>query len=174
MPDISGIDLARSLEHKPMIIFITAHKNFAVDSYELDALDYLVKPVQQERFDKAINKAIEFYNYQHLKNKIDDELIFIRSEYQLIKMNLNDIEYIESMEDYCKIHLINTKPVMTLMTLKSMLDKLPEAKFKRIHRSYIISLNKIKSFVNRKVILSSTELPVGSSYMSSLGEWMKK
>ncbi len=109
-----------------------------------------------------------------MKNKVDDEVIFIRSEYQLIKINLNDIEYIESMEDYCKIHLINAKPVMTLMALKSILKKLPEAKFKRIHRSYIIPLTKIKSFVNRKAILQSTELPVGTSYLPSLGEWMKK
>jgi len=174
MPDISGLELVKSLEYKPMIIFITAHKNFAIDSYELDALDYLVKPVQRERFDKAINKAIEFYNYKYIKNKIDDEVIFIRAEYQLIKINLNDIEYIESMEDYCKIHLMNAKPVMTLMTLKSILDKLPPAKFKQIHRSYIISLNKIKSFVNRKVMLPSVELPVSNTYLLSLAEWMMK
>jgi two-component system, LytTR family, response regulator len=174
MPDISGLQLVRSLENKPMIIFITAHKNFAIDSYELDALDYLVKPVQQERLDKAVNKAIEYYSYKNAKNTNDDEVLFVRAEYQLIKINLSDVEYIESMEDYSKFHLVNGKPVMTLMTLKSLLDKLPPAKFKRVHRSYIVSLNKITSIANRKLVLISVELPVSNSYLPSLEEWIKR
>jgi two-component system, LytTR family, response regulator len=174
MPDITGLELVRSLQEKPMIIFITAHKNFAIDSYELDALDYLLKPIREERFDKAVNKAVEFYSYKHAKNTIDEEVLFVRAEYRLLKINLGDIEYIESMEDYCKIHLVNAKPIMTLMTLKTILEKLPSAKFKRIHRSYIISLSKVKSVVNRKVKLISTELPVSTSYLLSLTEWIKK
>ena len=174
MPDITGLELVRSLEEKPMIIFTTAHKNFAIESYELDALDYLLKPIREERFDKAINKAAEYHSYKHAKNTADEEVLFVRAEYRLLKINLSDIEYIESMEDYCKIHLVNAKPVMTLMTLKTILEKLPSAKFKRIHRSYIISLSKVKSVVNRKVKLISTELPVSASYISSLVEWIKK
>jgi len=174
MPDITGIELVRSLVEKPMIIFTTAHRNFAIESYELDALDYLVKPIQQQRFDRAVNKAVEYYSYKQAKNTIDDEVIFVRAEYRLLKINLSDIEYIESMEDYCKINLVNARPVMTLMTLKTILEKLPAPKFKRIHRSYIIALSKVKSVVNRKVKLISTELPVSASYISSLAEWTKK
>jgi two-component system, LytTR family, response regulator len=174
MPDITGIELVRSLAEKPMIIFTTAHKNFAIESYELEALDYLVKPIQQERFDKAVNRAVEYYSYKQAKNTIDEEALFVRAEYRLLKINLSEIEYIESMEDYCKIHLVNAKPIMTLMTLKTILGKLPSAKFKRIHRSYIISLSKVKSVVNRKVKLITTELSVSTSYMSSLTEWIKK
>ncbi len=174
MPDITGLELVKALEYKPMIIFITAHKNFAIESYELDALDYLVKPVQPERFEKAINKVLEYHSYKTAKNNVDDETLFVRSEYQLIKINLDDIEYIESMEDYCRIHLSGGKPIMTLMTLKALIEKLPPEKFKRIHRSYIASLNKIKSVVNRKVKLNSAELPVSNTYLPSLKKWMKK
>jgi two-component system LytT family response regulator len=174
MPDISGLQLVRSLEVKPMIIFTTAHKNFAIESYELDALDYLLKPIQQERFDKAVNKVIEYYQYKNAKVKADDEVLFVRSEYRLVKINLSDVEYIESMEDYCRIHLINAKPVMTLMTLKAILEKLPAARFKRIHRSYIIPVNNIISVVNKKVKLPSIELPISSSYLSSVTDWIKR
>src|SRR5665213_1228630 len=146
-----------AVKYKPMIIFITAHKNFAIESYELDAIDYLLKPVQQERFDKAIQKAIEYFSYKTATQTGMEEVIFIRAEYQLLKINIDDIEYIESLEDYCKIHLLNAKPVMTLTTLKAILGKLPAEKFKRIHRSYIVSLNKIKSIINKKVKLTSIE-----------------
>lgn len=173
MPDISGLDLVRSLAEKPMIIFTTAHKDFAIESYELDALDYLVKPIKQDRFEKAVHKAIEYYNYKHSKNIVDGEALFVRSEYQLLKINLKEIEYIQSLEDYCKIHLVNAKPIMTLMPLKAILEKLPKDEFKRIHRSYIISLSKIVSIRNRKVKVTSTELPVSNSYLSSLTHWIK-
>jgi DNA-binding LytR/AlgR family response regulator len=174
MPDINGLQLVRSLEEKPMIIFTTAHKQFAVDSYELDAIDYLLKPIDLERFRKAVNKAIDYFTYKTGRHTMDEESIFVRSEYRLLKINLNDIEYIESMEDYCRIHLVNAKPVMTLTTLKSLLDKLPEEKFKRIHRSYIISVNKITSILNKKVTLQTTSLPVSTSYLSSLSQWISR
>ncbi|HVZ95606.1 MAG TPA: LytTR family DNA-binding domain-containing protein [Chitinophagaceae bacterium] len=173
MPDISGLELVKALPDKPMIIFVTAHKNFAVESYELDALDYLVKPIRSDRFDKAVRKAIEFYSYKNAKRQ-DDEVIFIRAEYQLVKINLGEIEYIESMEDYCRIHLVNARPVMTLTTLKSILEKLPHEKFSRIHRSYIIAHDKIKSIANRKIHLPSAELPVGASYVHFLNNISKK
>lgn len=172
MPDVSGIDLVRSLTEKPMIIFVTAHKDFAIESYELDALDYLLKPVSEDRFDKAISKAIEFYSYKHTKPENED-VLFVRAEYQLVKIKLSDIEYIESMEDYCRIHVVNGKATMTLMALKTLAEKLPPSKFRRIHRSYIVSLDKIKSVVNKKVKLATVELPVSNSYISSITEWMK-
>ena len=174
MPDINGLDLVRSLEQKPMLIFTTAHKKFATDSYDLDAIDYLVKPITQERFDKAVNKAMEYFAYKNRINNTGEEALFVRSEYRLIKINLNDIEYIESMEDYCRIHLVNAKPIMTLMTLKNFVDKLPDDKFKRIHRSYIIAVNKIQSIINKKVKLITAELPVSASYVSAITEWIKK
>ena len=165
MPDISGIDLVRSLQEKPIIIFTTAYKKFAFEGFELDALDYLVKPIDFERFSRAIHKAKEFYQYRNSKSTAENENIFVYSEYRQVKISLIDIEYIESLDDYIKIHFSNADPIMSLMTLKKIIEKLPPTQFKRIHRSYIISLKKVKSVLNRKVQLSSsTELPVSDTY----------
>ncbi|MGZ8540164.1 MAG: LytR/AlgR family response regulator transcription factor [Chitinophagaceae bacterium] len=174
MPDITGLDLVRSLAEKPIIIFTTAHKKFAIDGFELDAIDYLLKPISFERFSKAVAKAIEFARYKIKKENEESESLFVYSEYRLIKIPLSEIEYIESLEDYIRIHLVNEKPVLTLMPLKKVLEKLPADKFKRIHRSYIVAVEKVNSVLNRKVRLSSsTELPVSDSYTSFIKEWKK-
>jgi len=174
MPDITGIELVSSLKVKPMIIFTTAHKKFAAEGFDLDALDYLLKPIQLERFSKAVNKATEYYRYKNSNKNEPNETLFVRSEYQLVKIDLENIEYIESIEDYIKIHQTNGKPVMTLMTLKAVLEKLPPHQFRRIHRSYVVPLSKIRSIVNRRVRLTSTELPVSDSYAGFIKEWKNK
>ncbi len=175
MPDITGLDLVRSLKERPMIIFTTAHKNFAHEGFELDAVDYLLKPVSFERFSKAVNKAIEYYNYRKKPVAEQGNYLFVYSEYRMLKINLDEVEYIETLEDYIKIHFINAKPVMTLMTLKGVLEKLPSEKFKRIHRSYIVAVDKVKSILNRKVkLVSATELPVSDSYTDFIREWKKQ
>ncbi len=175
MPDISGIDLVKSLKEKPMIIFTTAYKKFAMDGFDLDALDYLLKPIQFGRFARAVDKAVEYYQYKKFPGKESQENLFIRSEYRMVKVELLDIEYIESLEDYIKIHLSDQRFILTLMTLKSMLEKLPPERFKRIHRSYIVPLAKVKSIVNRKLQLtSSRELPISDSYIHFVNEWMRK
>ena len=175
MPDITGLDLVRSLEERPIIIFTTAHKKFAIDGFELDAIDYLLKPISFERFSKAVGKAFEYARYKNKAENQATENLFVYSEYRLIKIPLNEIEYIESLEDYIKIHLIDTKSILTLMPLKKVLEKLPPEKFKRIHRSYIIAVDKVNSVLNRKVRLaSSTEIPVSDSYSHFIKEWKKK
>lgn len=175
MPDISGIDLARALDKKPMIIFTTAYKQFAYDGFELEAIDYLLKPIDFERFSKAVQKAIDYHQY---KNNIipltDDASIYVHSEYRMIKIILKSIEYLESMEDYVKIHLDGLPPVLTLMPLKKMLEKLPSEDFKRIHRSFIVPVKKVRSVQNRKVRLSSIELPISGSYAEQVKEWLRK
>ncbi len=175
MPDITGTDLVRSLEKKPLIIFTTAYKNFAVEGFELEAIDYLVKPIDFERFKKAVNRAIEFFQYRQGAKAGPPESLFVRSEYRMIKIDLAEIEYIEGLEDYIKIHLSDKKPVLTLMTLKSVLEKLPPSKFKRIHRSYIVPVDKVQSILNRKVRLAAgAELPVSNNYLDFIEDWMKK
>jgi len=174
MPDINGIDLVRSLTERPMIIFTTAYRKFAFEGFELDALDYLLKPIDFERFSRTIQKAIEYYQYKTAPAQKQDQHLFVYSEYRLVKINIDDIEYIESLDDYIKIHLSQSKPVLTLMTLKKVLEKLPFDKFKRIHRSYIVSLAAVQSIANRKIRLnSSTELPVSDSYTDFISEWKK-
>lgn len=174
MPDITGIDLVRSLEKKPIVIFITAYKNFAYEGFELEAIDYILKPIDAKRFAKAVEKAVDYYKYKNATpEEKQDNSLYVYSEYRMVKINLDDIEYIESMEDYIKIHVQNAKTILTLMPLKKVLEKLPSDKFQRIHRSFIVAVDKIKSIHNRKVQLASSELPVSESYMDFVRKWMK-
>ncbi|QCR24991.1 LytTR family DNA-binding domain-containing protein [Pontibacter sp. SGAir0037] len=174
MPDITGLDLVRALEIKPMIIFTTAYKQYAYDGFELEALDYLLKPINMNRFARAVQKALDYRSYQQQSQESESEALFVYSEYKLVKVDLREVEYIESLEDYIKIHLKHEKPILTLMTMKKVLEKLPAGKFRRIHRSYIVPVAKVKAIVNRKVQLSSgKELPVSDTYADFLKEWGK-
>ncbi|MDB5209586.1 MAG: response regulator [Sediminibacterium sp.] len=175
MPDITGIELVRSLKDKPATIFTTAYKKFAFEGFELEAVDYLLKPISFERFLKAARRVIDFHAVKYPAKAATDEHFFVRSEYRMVKIEMNEIDYIEGLEDYIKIHLTNVKPVLTLMTLKAVLEKLPEEKFQRIHRSYIVPVNKVQSILNRKLTLANgAELPVSDSYVAFINEWMKK
>lgn len=174
MPDISGIDLVKSLEVKPMIIFTTAYKQFAFEGFELDALDYLLKPIDFTRFSRTISKAIDYQQYKLNPKSASSDSIYVYSEYKLIRIQIDEITYIESYEDYITIHQSNDQPVSTLMSLKKVLEKLPESQFKRIHRSFIISIKQVKSIHNRKINLhSGVELPVGDSYVQSIQDWLR-
>lgn len=174
MPDISGIDLAWALDKKPMIIFTTAYKQFAYEGFELQAVDYLLKPIDFDRFTKAVNKALDYYRYKNnVQPSSDDACIYVHSEYRMVKIVLKNIEYLESMEDYVKIHLEGLSPVLTLMPLKRILEKLPAADFKRIHRSFIVPVKKVQSVQNRKMRLSDVELPISGSYADEVKLWLK-
>jgi two-component system LytT family response regulator len=174
MPDITGIDLVRSLHEKPLVIFTTAHKQFAIEGFELDAVDYLLKPINFDRFTRAVHKAIDYYKYKNTPLQEENDNLFVHSEYKLVKIPLNDIEYIESLEDYIKIHIAGAKPVLSLLSMKKVLEKLPADKFQRIHRSYIVSVSRVKSIQNRKVQLSAAvELPISDSYVQFINNWKK-
>ena len=174
MPDITGVDLVRSLQEKPMVVFTTAYKKFAYDGFELEALDYLLKPISGARFGAAVTKLIDHYSIKHLADAGQDEPIYVHSEYRLIKIEINDIEYVESMQDYIKIHLLSTeKPVLTLMPLKNIIEKLPANRFIRIHRGFVVAKAQIRSIYNRKVKLRTAELPVGTSYADFIKDWGK-
>ncbi|MDJ1503459.1 LytTR family DNA-binding domain-containing protein [Xanthocytophaga agilis] len=175
MPDLSGLDLVRSLDVMPLIIFTTAHKNYAFEGFELNAVDYLLKPIDFERFSKAIAKAVDYHQYKTRSSGESAEYLYVYSEYRQVRVNLSDIEYIESLEDYIRIHLSEQKPVVTLMTLKKVLEKLPEQQFKRIHRSFVVAIDRVNSIHNRKAILDSgKELPISDSYTEFIQEWKAK
>ncbi|MFL5746191.1 MAG: LytR/AlgR family response regulator transcription factor [Niastella sp.] len=174
MPDITGIDLVRSLQERPLVIFTTAHKQFAVEGFELDAVDYLLKPINFDRFTRAVHKATDYYKYKNTPSQEENDSLFVHSEYKLMKIPLNDIEYIESLEDYIKIHIAGAKPILTLLSMKKVLEKLPADKFQRIHRSYIVAVSRVKSIQNRKVQLSAAvELPISDSYVQFINNWKK-
>lgn len=174
MPDITGVELVRSLEKKPMVIFTTAYKNYAYEGFELEAVDYLLKPIDFNRFSKAIEKALEYQKYKTNIAKDNTASIYVYSEYRMVSIDLKDIEYIESMEDYIKIHRHNLPTVLTLMPLKKILEKLPANDFQRIHRSYIVAVKKVKAIQNRKAYLADTQLPISDSYTDFIKNWQNK
>lgn len=175
MPDINGIDLVSSLTVKPLIIFTTAYKKFAYEGFELEAVDYLLKPISLERFKKSVSRAVEWLQSRVQPKTQPEESVFVRSEYKMVKIELNDIDYVEGLEDYIKIHIAGSRPVLTLMTMKAFIEKLPAEKFLRVHRSYIVSLNKIGSVGNKKIILKNgTVLPVSESYIDLLNTYIHK
>ena len=149
MPDITGMQFYKNLVKKPPVIFTTAYKDYALDGFNVDAVDYLLKPFEYDRFLKACYKAkeyIEFLNSQELQLNS----IFVKVNYEIMKMNLKDIDLIEALDDYIKIYLKPT-PVLTLMTLKNILEKLPPRDFIRVHRSFIVPVAKIEKFSKTKV-----------------------
>lgn len=175
MPDINGIDLVSSLSQKPLVIFTTAYKKFAYEGFELEAVDYLLKPISPERFKKSVTKAVELLRLRTQPKAITAENIFVRSEYKMVKIELADIDYIEGLEDYIKIHITGGRPVLTLMTMKAFIEKLPADRFLRIHRSYIVSLKRIEVAGNKKVTLKNgTVLPVSDSYVDLLNKYINK
>ncbi|MEJ7828766.1 MAG: LytTR family DNA-binding domain-containing protein [Segetibacter sp.] len=162
MPDINGLQFYKSLTKKPQVIFTTAFSEFAVEGFNVDAVDYLLKPFEYDRFLKSVYKAKEYLEF--LSNQeLQMASIFIKVDYQLMKINLKEIELIEGLDDYIRIY-IKPKPVLALMTLKSLQEKLPTHDFIRIHRSYIIPISKIESFGKNKVKVNGKEIPIGSSY----------
>jgi len=173
MPDINGLQLLRSLKEPPIVVFTTAYAQFALDAFELDVLDYLLKPIEFDRFEKAISKAAQYYKFKKGEPDAVAECIYVRSDYHMVKIELDKVEYAESFDDYVKIYFTDKPPVMTLMSLKKIQEKLPSEKFFRVHRSYVVSLSKIKTIVNRKIQLTQIEIPVGDTYISRLNDLMK-
>jgi DNA-binding LytR/AlgR family response regulator len=162
MPDINGMQFYKSLADKPPVIFTTAYKDFAVEGFTVDAVDYLLKPFEYDRFLKACYKAkeyIEFLSTQELQLNS----IFVKVNYEIMKINLKDIELIEALDDYIKIYL-KPMPVLTLMTLKSIQEKLSARDFVRVHRSFIVPLARIEKFSKTKLWIAGKEIPIGSSY----------
>lgn len=173
MPGLTGLQFIQSLRVKPMIILITAYEKFALEGFNLDVVDYLVKPVSLERFVKACNKAYDLYQLKHKPatgNETAPEYFFVNVEYSLVKINFSDITFIEGLKDYVKIHLSNSnKPIITRISMKSLEEQLPAAKFLRIHKSYIVSLHHITSVRKSSVFLGDMELPVSDNYRDVLG-----
>jgi DNA-binding LytR/AlgR family response regulator len=162
MPDINGIQFYKNLAKKPAVIFTTAFKDYAAEGFNIDAVDYLLKPYSNERFLKAIQKAKEYIEFLSAQD-LQFNSIFVKCNNEMIKINLKDIEYIEALDDYIKIY-IKPYPVLTLMTLKGVMEKLPAQLFARVHRSYIVPLNRIEKFSRNKIQIAGKEIPIGSSY----------
>lgn len=172
MPGLNGLQFVRSLKNPPLIIFVTAYKEHALEGFDLDAIDYLLKPVSFERFLKACNKAYELYNLQQ-KNAVKTEeqpgYFFVYVEYNQVKVTIAEIRYIEGMKDYAKIFITSSsRPVITKMSLKSLEEKLSGYRFVRIHKSYIVSADKVTAVKRDLICIAGTELPVSETYKSQV------
>ncbi|TAL41438.1 MAG: response regulator transcription factor [Chitinophagaceae bacterium] len=173
MPGLTGLQFIQSLPNRPMIILITAYEKYALEGFNLDVVDYLVKPVSFERFLKACNKAWELYQLKTKPKEIttdkSTEYIFVNVDYSLLKVVLDDIMWIEGLKDYIKIHLkSSSKSVITRMTMKSIEELLPADRFIRIHKSYIAAVAFITAVRKSTVMIGAEELPVSETYQETL------
>ncbi len=169
MPEISGMEFAKSLTNKPYIVFTTAYSEYAVEGFQVEAVDYLLKPISFSNFLKAVNKVknrIELTsNNQKESVTTKANHLFVKSDYKLIRIELTDIKYIESQHEYIKIHLLNSSPITTLLSLKSIEELLPPEKFMRVHRSFIVNLSKISVIERNRIVYDgNVYIPVSKQY----------
>lgn len=165
MPSISGIDFCKLLGENTMVIFTTAYSEFAVEGFNLNAIDYLLKPFTFDRFLQAVNKSCEFYNSILLSKKGQEDCFFVRADGYLVKIVTKEIDIIEGLDDYLKICLNNgKKPIVVRMTMKGIMEKLPPEKFIRVHRSYIIKISKIECFRSNTITVAGREIPIGGNF----------
>jgi DNA-binding LytR/AlgR family response regulator len=169
MPELSGIQFLKTLKNPPMVIFTTAYENYALESYELDVVDYLLKPIPFERFMKAVNKAKEIFDLGKARpgQEPDIDFIFVRADYQMVKINLDEVLYIEGLKDYVKI-FCGPKPIFSHQNLKSIEGKLPTGKFVRVHKSYIVSVKKIETIQKNGLRVGGQDIPIGDMYRDHL------
>ncbi|WP_321373332.1 LytTR family DNA-binding domain-containing protein [uncultured Draconibacterium sp.] len=175
MPDLTGLDFVKSVSSKAKVIFTTAYREYGYEGFQLDAADYLVKPIAYPEFLKAVTKTKErFFSKKEAAETIEknDKYLFIKSEYKIVRIDFNDITFIESMRDYVRIHLETQKPVMALMGIKKMEDFLPKADFMRVHRSFIVSRSKISTIERNRIIFGKDYIPVSEQYKDVFQEFL--
>lgn len=169
MPEVSGIEFARRIPRNGLVVFTTAYSEYAIDSYDVEALDYLVKPIDPMRFNRAVDKAISYHALLSTAGVSSEpavsvaDHIIVKADRRYVKVNLSDIIYVEGLKDYVIIHLPDRR-VITRMTVKGIEDVLPASEFIRVSKSYIVSRDKIDSFDNNDVFIGTTEISIGASY----------
>lgn len=176
MPDLSGMDFVKSLNNPPKVIFTTAYSEYAIEGFRVDAIDYLLKPIGYADFLKAAEKAKERFTAnipENTKVESDEKFLFIKSEYKIVRINLSEIKYIEGMREYVRIHIESQKPVMTLMSMKKMEEYLPDKNFMRVHRSFIVNLEKITTIERNRIIFDEDVfIPVSDQYKVKFQEFL--
>ena len=177
MPDLTGLEFSKLLPQNSRVIFTTAFDQYAIDGYKVNALDYLLKPFDYNEFLNASTKARNYFESQQTvsvsKSEKKQEFFFVKSEYKQIKINFSEILYIEGLKDYVKIYLKdNPKPILTLMSLKKLEEELPSENFMRIHRSYIIALDKIEAIERNHIVIGKEQIAIAPNYKDSLMEYI--
>lgn len=175
MPEITGLEFLRSLSSPPLVIFTTAYPEYAIEGFELDAIDYLLKPISFDRFQKAVKKAEEYFSFQHDqaigKPEMEEDFIFVKANQKQLRVAYGDILYIEAFADYVKIYTAE-KRIVTLQTMKKMEQTLPVDRFCRVHRSFIVGLQHVTAFSASEVEVNGVKLPIGKNYKDGFMEYM--
>ncbi len=178
MPDLNGLDFVRTLEIPPRIVFVTAYSEYALEGFRVDALDYLLKPISYIDFLKSANKVKSWFDSHPEKPdeaRPDKDFLFIKSDYKVLRINFSEIIYIEGMSEYIKIHLSDSKSVMTLLSMKFMEEQLPADRFMRIHRSFIVNLSKISVIERNRIVFNDKiYIPVSDQYKVKFQEYVDK
>ncbi len=178
MPDVNGIEFSRTLNDKIKVIFTTAFEQYALEGFKVNALDYLLKPFNYQEFLKAAMKAKTWFDL--VENKVAappvaKDSLLVNSDYKLVKIDLKDVLYFEGLKDYVKIYMEGaTRPVMTLMTLKSLEEQLPAEKFMRVHRSFIVNLERINAIERSAILIDKASIPIADKYKDQFNEFLSK
>ena len=174
MPELNGLEFSKMVDSRTRIIFTTAFEQYALDGYKVNALDYLLKPISYTDFLQAANKAVRWFE---LLNQPHDEItsIFVKSDYKLVQIELDNILYVEGLKDYVKIYEEgNQRPILSLMSMKTMEELLPASRFMRVHRSYIVQKSKIRIIDRGRIIFGKTSIPVSESYKAVFQEYLDR
>jgi two-component system LytT family response regulator len=179
MPDLNGMDFVKSLIARPQVIFTTAYSEYALEGFRVDALDYILKPISFEVFQKVATKAKKWFelNNQRQTETIETNqgYLFVKSEYRLIRIQLADIRYIESANEYIQIHIINQKPISTLLRLKNIEEQLPKNKFMRVHRSFIVNLDHVNVIERNRIVFDQKLfIPIGEQYKEAFQSFIDR
>ncbi len=181
MPQINGLDFISALENRPLFIFTTAYSQYAVEGFELNAVDYLVKPIPYQRFIKAVLRAKELLSRKEAPAALvsanvfpsngdgneSQKFIFVKSEHESVKINLDDIQYVQGLKDYLKIHVVGSnRAILTLLSFKDILEKLPQNQFMRVHKSFVVNVNFIKTIQRNRIVIDDIRIPIGESHKS--------
>jgi len=178
MPDLTGIEFTRALVGGPRVVFTTAYEKYALEGFKLDVVDYLLKPFSYDEFLKAVGKAarlIRVEQGEQEKVESNSEFLFLKSDYKIRRINFNDILYIEGLKDYVKVYTAGTpRPVLSLITMKLLEAKLPPAKFMRVHRSFIVNLERVETIERSRIVFGKTYIPVSEQYREKFQEFLDK
>lgn len=177
MPELNGLELSRLIPERIRIVFTTAFEQYALDGFRVNALDYLLKPVDYNEFLAASNRALEWFmmKQQSPTGNKEDEFIYVKSDYKLVQIRLDDILYIEGLKDYLKIYLENEpRPVLSLISMKSMEERLSSPRFMRVHRSYIVQMSKVKVLDKGQIIFGKARIPISNTYKAEIMAYIDK
>ena len=173
MPELSGVEFAKILPKDTKMIFTTAFTQYALDGYKVNALDYLLKPISYEDFLRATEKAQDWFNILQKREAYnDDRIMFIKSEYKLLRVNLDDILYVEGLKDYVRICLKNGEKIMSLMSMKKLEDYLPRPEFLRTHRSYIVHMPEVRSIDRFRIVFGDIFIPISDNYKEEVQQYL--